>query len=239
MPSPNSEEVVPDAPASPAAGLRTPAASAAEDIAAQDRRLMAAAADGDHAAFAKLYDRLAGPIFSLVLRMVGDHAEAEDVFQEIFVRLWKSAPNYDGAQSSVFSWVVTIARGKAIDHLRSRGRRRQTFTESVDEFPEAAAASASAIEVTDAALLAQHHEEAGLVRRVLTELPGEQRESIELAFFGGLSHHEISARLQQPLGTVKARIRRGLLRLRDYLPGRGLGIRQAERESGKEAGSRP
>lgn len=176
--------------------------------------MLAAAAGGDRRAFAALYDRLAPPLFSLVLRMVGDHAAAEDVFQEIFLRIWRRLPTYDGRRSSVFTWAVTIARSKAIDHLRALGRRRQTFVSPLEGEQTGAAPDPTA----SGDVLAQERDAAANVRRALAGLPTEQREAIELAFFGGLSHPEIAGRLGQPLGTVKARIRRGLLRLRDELP---------------------
>lgn len=179
----------------------------------RDRALLDAAAHGDHRAFADLYDRLAAPVFSLILRMVGnERAAAEDIFQESLLRLWRRAPAYDHRQSSVFTWAVTIARGKVIDYLRARGRRQQTFVETT---PEDLAPRADPAPGADA--IVQGREEAAAARRALGILPPEQRQVIELAFFGGLSHHEIAARLGQPLGTVKARIRRGLLQLRDEL----------------------
>ena len=185
----------------------------------EDRRLLAAVAGGDTQAFAALYDRLSGPLYTLCLRMIGDPAESEDVLQEVFLSLWRRVSDYDPARSSVFGWTVLITRGKAIDHLRSRGRRlRLVVPAEAGHGPEHLAGLPGAAQSTsDAAEQLEAHEQAGRVRRVLGQLPREQCQAIEMAFFGDLSHHEISARLGQPLGTIKARIRRGLLKLRDGL----------------------
>lgn len=187
----------------------------------EDRRLLAAAARGDAGAFAAIYDRLSGPLYGLCLRMAGAESEAEDILQEAFLTIWRRAATYDPARGSVFNWAVHLTRCKIIDHLRSRGRRLRVLASPDDppsgngsREPEAAASDdPSAGEAVD--LRAQ----AGRVRQGLEALPPEQGRAIELAFFSDLTHHEISARLGQPLGTIKARIRRGLLRLRDLLKG--------------------
>ena len=192
---------------------------------AEDRSLLASVARGEPAAFSALYDRLSGPLYTLCLRMVGDAAEAEDVLQEVFVTLWRRAATYDAAQSSVFGWSVHLARCKSIDHLRSRGRRLRVlvspFPDSSDESSPARPPlhEAVATDAPDAAGQTDTNDRAGHVRRVLGELPPEQYAAIEMAFFGDLSHHEISARLGEPLGTIKARIRRGLLKMRNKLAG--------------------
>ncbi len=176
---------------------------------------------GEPDAFAALYDRLSGPLFTLCLRMVGDAEEAEDVLQEVFLTIWRRGVTYDPTRSSVFSWCVHLTRCKAIDHLRSRGRRLRVLGPARGNGdhgsapdpapPEAVAATPSAADDAD------RNDQAARVRRVLGALPAEQSQVIEMAFFGDLTHHEISARLAQPLGTIKARIRRGLLKLRDDL----------------------
>lgn len=181
-----------------------------------DRRLIARVADGDDAAFRELYDRLANPLYSLALKMLGDAAEAQDALQDISVQIWRRASNYDPAQSSVFSWAVIITRSKVIDRLRARGRRLRVVVPEIDN-PQDAEQIANASTTRTAADTAGKKDDANKVRAMLNQLPSEQRQAIELAFFGDLTHHEIAARLAQPLGTVKARIRRGLLRLRDAL----------------------
>jgi RNA polymerase sigma-70 factor (ECF subfamily) len=181
---------------------------------ANDRRLMARIAQSDQAAFSGLYDRLSGPLYSLALKMLGDTAEAQDALQEACLQIWRRASSYDSTKSSVFSWAVVILRSRVIDRLRARGRRLRVIVplnQSGDEPKELSVASTTA----NASNTAQKNDEASRVRSILNQLPIEQREAIELAFFSDLTHHEIAARLAQPLGTVKARIRRGLLRLRD------------------------
>jgi RNA polymerase sigma-70 factor (ECF subfamily) len=204
-------------PANPPAAVPAPSASAQDAQAEIDRVMLAAVARGETAVFAQLYDRLSGPLYSLCLRMLGDAAEAEDVLQESCLQIWRRAQAYDPKQSSVFGWAIHITRCKVIDRLRSRRRRLRVFS-STDEPPENGplgeiTASAS----DDPADRLDRNEKAIQIRRRLRELPEEQRQAIELAFFSDLSHHEISTRLSQPLGTIKARIRRGLLKLREGL----------------------
>ena len=190
----------------------------------EDRRLLAATAGGDAGSFSALYDRLSGPLYGLCLRMAGAESEAEDILQESFLTIWRRAATYDPARGSVFNWAVHLTRCKIIDHLRSRGRRLRIIASPDEPHPgeeprerEAASGDPGAGEATD------QRAQAGRVRQGLGALPPEQGQAIELAFFSDLTHHEISARLGQPLGTIKARIRRGLLRLRDLLKGEGPG----------------
>ena len=187
-----------------------------------DRQLIAAVVTGKPDAFAALYDRLSGPLYAMCLRMTGDAIEAEDILQEAFLVIWRRAASYDGTQSSVFSWAVHLTRCKAIDYLRARGRRLRVLVSGDPDTdgegnglpPALEMVAASGPGADDAADL---RERAGQVRRVLGALPADQCQAIEMAFFSDLTHHEISARLGQPLGTIKARIRRGLLKLRDEL----------------------
>jgi RNA polymerase sigma-70 factor, ECF subfamily len=178
-----------------------------------DQEMIARIGRRDQGAFSALYDRLSGPLYSLAMKMLGDPAEAQDALQEVFLQIWSRAGTYDPEQSSVFSWTVLLTRSRVIDRLRARGRRSRVVVASTEDAPTAADAST----VESAADTAEKNDEAARVRYVLNNLPSEQREAIELAFFEHLSHHEIAARLGQPLGTVKARIRRGLLKLRQRL----------------------
>jgi RNA polymerase sigma-70 factor (ECF subfamily) len=178
-----------------------------------DQEMIARIGRRDQGAFSALYDRLSGPLYSLAMKMLGDPAEAQDALQEVFLQIWSRAGTYDPEQSSVFSWTVLLTPSRVIDRLRARGRRSRVVVASTEEAPTAADAST----VESAADTAEKNDEAARVRYVLNNLPSEQREAIELAFFEHLSHHEIAARLGQPLGTVKARIRRGLLKLRQRL----------------------
>ena len=181
-----------------------------------DREMIERIGRGDQTAFGALYDRLNGPLYSLALRMLGDAGDAQDALQDVFLQIWSRARTYDPEQSSVFSWTVLLTRSRVIDRLRARGRRLRVLVASTDvEADRTEAADASTAE--SVADTADKNDEAARVRSILSNLPSEQREAIELAFFTHLTHHEIAARLGQPLGTVKAQIRRGLLKLRERL----------------------
>jgi RNA polymerase sigma-70 factor, ECF subfamily len=180
-----------------------------------DQEMIARIGRRDQSAFSALYDRLSGPLYSLAMKMLGDPAEAQDALQDVFLQIWSRARTYDPEQSSVFSWTVLLTRSRVIDRLRARGRRSRVVVASTEDSSTTVAGDASTVE--SAADTAEKNDEAARVRYVLNNLPSEQREAIELAFFEHLSHHEIAARLGQPLGTVKARIRRGLLKLRERL----------------------
>lgn len=193
---------------------------------AEDRRLLAACVGGDPGAFAALYDRLSGPLHGLCLRMIGEPAEAEDIIQEAFLTIWRRAGAYDPTRGSVFNWAVHLTRCKIIDHLRARGRRLRVLVPAVALAPgmdEGQSVSEPTAPTPEAGEAVDQRAWAGRVRRGLEALPPDQGRVIELAFFSDLTHHEISARLGQPLGTVKARIRRGLLRLRAMLKGENPG----------------
>ena len=179
-----------------------------------DREMIERIGRGDQSAFSALYDRLSRPLYSLALRMLGDAGDAQDALQDVFLQIWSRAATYNPEQSTVFSWTVLLTRSRVIDRLRAR-KRRLRIVDSATGDEDADVADASTME--SAADTADRNDEAARVRSVLNNLPSEQREAIELAFFGHLTHHEIAARLGEPLGTIKARIRRGLLKLRERL----------------------
>jgi len=179
-----------------------------------DREMIERIGRGDQSAFSALYDRLSRPLYSLALRMLGDAGDAQDALQDVFLQIWSRAATYNPEQSTVFSWSVLLTRSRVIDRLRAR-KRRLRIVDSATGDEDADVADASTME--SAADTADKNDEAARVRSVLNNLPSEQREAIELAFFGHLTHHEIAARLGEPLGTIKARIRRGLLKLRERL----------------------
>ena len=179
----------------------------------RDQEMIAQIGRRDQGAFSALYDRLSGPLYSLAFKMLGDASDAQDALQEVFVQIWSRASTYDPEKSSVFSWAVLLTRSRAIDRLRARDRRLRVVVESTAENKVAEATDASTVE--SAADTANKKDEAAHVRSLLNNLPEDQRQAIELAFFGHRTHHEIAAQLGQPLGTVKARIRRGLLKLRE------------------------
>jgi RNA polymerase sigma-70 factor, ECF subfamily len=181
-----------------------------------DCAMMARVVQGDQSAFRALYDRLADPLYSLACKMLGDEVEAQDAMQDVFVQIWRRAGSYDSEQSSVFTWAILLTRSRIIDRLRARGRRLRLVAASADqEDIPITAGDASVAE--NAAEISSRNESAMRVRTIMANLPAQQREAIELAFFGDLTHHEVAGRLGEPLGTVKARIRRGLLKLRERM----------------------
>jgi RNA polymerase sigma-70 factor (ECF subfamily) len=171
--------------------------------------------NGDEDAFATFYDRFAPGLFSLIYGILRDQKESEDVLQEAFVQMWKRIATYDARRSSLFTWAVMISRHKAIDRLRSR-QRQSRLNEAVASETNAVPASGPADRADDALARSDERER---VRAALAQLSEGQREAIDLAFFAGLTQTQISERLGAPLGTVKARIRRGLLALREALGG--------------------
>jgi len=179
----------------------------------KDVELLRRVAAGDRAAFADFYDRHSTLMFSVACKILNDPNEAQDVLQETFVQIWEKAERFDPKLGKAASWVATLTRNKAIDRIRASQRRSRLAD-------EAGAESAIAAEVADTANEAIHgHDKAKLIQSAITSLPADQRRAIELAYFSGLTQHEISQQLKEPLGTVKARVRRGLLKLRDQLEG--------------------
>jgi RNA polymerase sigma-70 factor (ECF subfamily) len=172
-----------------------------------DEDLMALVQDGDARAFEVIFDRHADAAFSLAYRMCGRRAVAEDVVQEAFLSLWRSGARYDRARGSVRSWVLGVVHNRAIDLFR-----RDAVRTSRDVSDESAVERMPAPESTEGE--AHRRDDASQVRRALQELPDDQRQVIELAYFGGFSHSEIAAQLQLPAGTVKGRMRLGLTKLR-------------------------
>lgn len=173
-----------------------------------DNDLLHAVARGDEAALATLYDRYASILLGLVLRILHSRGEAEDVLQEVFLQVWRRANDFDESRGRAFTWLVTLARSRAIDRLRSLDARGRAAT--------AAAAEASE-QVGDASLDALRAEQSEIVRAALAQLSEEQRTTLLLAYQEGLTQTEIAERLKQPLGTVKTRTRAGLIKLRELL----------------------
>jgi RNA polymerase sigma-70 factor (ECF subfamily) len=174
--------------------------------------LLRRVAEGDEAAFAVLYERFSPVLYGVAFRMMNDAGEAEDVLQEGLNYIWRRANQFDPSRSSAFAWATMIVRNKAIDKLRIR-LRGERLQERLNAFRDAATSQGdtSALEPT-------FREERARVRSALAKLSDDHRQALELAFFSGLTHEEIANQLGAPLGTVKARIRRGLLRLRQVLP---------------------
>ena len=186
--------------------------SAKRDRAEADKALLRACLSGGELAFSTLYTRLAPPLFSAVFAIVRNHKDAEDVLQDVFVQLWNKAATYDPDRGNVFTWSVMIARSKAIDRVRAQQRRARLGEAAALEHEATLPDSPKGADE-----LHSERDERARIRAALSQISDTQRVAIDLAFFSGLTQSEISARLGTPLGTVKARIRRGLLALRNEL----------------------
>jgi RNA polymerase sigma-70 factor (ECF subfamily) len=180
-----------------------------------DLALMSAIAAGDPSALRDLYDRHAGQVLALCLRILRDRAEAEEALGDVFLELWEKAERFRETRGAPLSYMMTLARSRAIDRLR----RRQRTGALVDSHPSLEAVGPAAQAAADAGpyLDMAASEQKAKIRRALAGLSAAERRAVELSFFDGLSHGEIAKTLQEPLGTVKSRIRQGLLRLRDAL----------------------
>jgi RNA polymerase sigma-70 factor (ECF subfamily) len=173
-----------------------------------DNELLHAVARGDESALASLYDRYASILLGLLMRILHSRGEAEDVLQELFLQVWRRAVDFDESRGRAFTWLVTLARSRAIDRLRSLDARARAATASVAEPSE---------EISDASADTFRAEQREIVRRALAELSEDQRQTLVLAYEEGLTQTEIAARLKQPLGTVKTRTRAGLSKMRELL----------------------
>jgi RNA polymerase sigma-70 factor, ECF subfamily len=168
---------------------------------------------GDSSALDALYARYASPVYSLVWKILQNSEEAEDVALDVFWQVWRQADRYDPTRGAPPAWIFTVARSRAIDRLRARHRREDrtiSFDDpatNLDPMDEEAAPD----------LVASFRQTRDAVREAIKTLSAVQREAIELAFFKGLTHVEIASRLHQPLGTIKTRIRQGLIKLRKSL----------------------
>lgn len=183
------------------------------DRADEDAALMLRMARGDREAFGQLYDRFSRPLHATARRILNDSKEAEDIVQDVFLALWEKAGAFAAERGTAFAWAVTLTRHRAIDRLRTRQRRDGLLAQAAPaDLGYDAAADAG-----DSADRLWLQEKARAVRSAVARLPADQQTALELAFFSGLTQLQIAEKLQEPLGTVKARIRRGLLKLRDTL----------------------
>jgi RNA polymerase sigma-70 factor, ECF subfamily len=181
-----------------------------------DEDLMVRVADGDARAFELVFERHADVAFSLAYRMCGRRGPAEDIVQEAFLSLWRAGGRYDPSRGSVRTWVLGAVHNRAIDMFR-----RETVRTSRDVSDEEAVARLPAEESTEGEV--QRRDDASRLRGALEQLPTEQRQVIELAYYGGFSHSEIAGMLELPAGTVKGRMRLGLTKLRVALDEVGAG----------------
>ena len=176
-----------------------------------DIELLKAIAAKDETALGSLYDRYRVILFGLLMRILNNREEAEDVLQEVFLQVWRKAADFDQTRGRPFTWLVTLARSRGIDRLRTLAAR--------ERLAEAGARQTSE-EISDAATDAFKSEQRSLVTDALAQLPDEQKRPIMLAYFDGLTQSEIAIRLGAPLGTVKTRMRTGLMKLRELLAGK-------------------
>lgn len=192
----------------------------------EDARLVARVAGGDEAALEPLYDRYGKLIYSLALRIVHDGATAEEVTQEVFVRLWRSAASFAADRASVQTWLLRIAHNLALNEVR----RRQSRPVAADHFDWEVEGEHLPDTQSDGdpAVAVWLRERAETIRQALAQLPEPQRRAIELAFYGGLSQAEVAAAVGDPLGTVKSRIRIGMQRLRELLLDVGVDVHSIE-----------
>jgi RNA polymerase sigma-70 factor, ECF subfamily len=180
-----------------------------ETHSASDLTLLERMRDGDEDALATLYDLWSDRVHALAMHLLRDARDAEDIVEETFWQAWRGAARYDASRGKVGAWLLTICRSRALDRLRVRKRRPEDL--SLDDAPTAASPQPDAM---DAMVTS---ETGRVVRAALAELPAEQRQALELTYFGGLSQSEIADRTGQPLGTVKTRVRLALVKLREKL----------------------
>jgi RNA polymerase sigma-70 factor (ECF subfamily) len=168
---------------------------------APDLAMVTALKAGDQSAVAQLYDRYSSVVYAVALRVLGDTGAAEDVLQEVFLQLWRNPAAFDAARGTLGSWLAVIARHRAIDFLRKRKPETDLEDVIVSVSP-------------DLAREADRSRTAEKVRGVIGAMPPPQRSALEMAYFEGLSHSEIAGKTGEPLGTIKTRIRSGLMTLR-------------------------
>jgi RNA polymerase sigma-70 factor (ECF subfamily) len=180
-----------------------------------DAALIDAVRTGDERALSALYDRHAPVVMGIAVRIVGDTEVAETVLLDTFTQVWNNSARYDATRASVASWLVMIARSRALDRLRSTARRERVGSISVDDAPDESLAAADLS--SNPGQLVEARERRSAIAKALCALPDPQRIAVELAFFEGLSQSEIAERLAEPLGTVKTRIRLAMTKLRQVL----------------------
>lgn len=183
-----------------------------EDARAEEFELLRRIAQRERAAFEDLYSRYANILYASALKFVKEDADAQDVVQDVFIQIWDKAKLYDPAKGKPLTWALTLTRNRAIDRIRAIQRRTRLRDEFEQEtFVDESAGVREALSGVDAS------EKGQILRKAVSQLSPQQKKVIELAYFGGLTQTEIAEKLGEPLGTVKARARRGLLKLKELL----------------------
>jgi RNA polymerase sigma-70 factor (ECF subfamily) len=180
-----------------------------------DLDLIRRIAIGDESAVAKLYDRYGTVLFAVAYRIVGQRADAEEVVMEAFAQIWRDAGRFESGRGSVAAWITMIARSRALDQVRSRNRRERLANSAAQD--DTSSAPGMGTWGGDTGARTEQTERQRRVAEAMQTLSPAQRQAIELAYYEGLSQTEIAERLQEPLGTVKTRVRLGMMKLRDLL----------------------
>jgi RNA polymerase sigma-70 factor, ECF subfamily len=162
-------------------------------------------------ALSELYDRYGRLVYGLSLQAVGEPATAEEITQDTFLRAWENAATYKPEKGKVSTWLASIARNRSIDQLRRQNARHENHQVSLDQMPTFSLPDDNHVENE-----IDQRSQQQLVRKALSQIPGDQREALALAYFRGMTHEQIAKALNQPLGTVKTRIRLGMQKLRQY-----------------------
>ena len=178
-----------------------------------DPALLASVAKGDQQAFSQLYDHSSTLLYTLAFRILGNREEADDLLQDVYLEVWRKVVRYDVGRGTPIAWLITVTRSRAIDRLRARNTRGHRANVGLDTTH-----SSTVADLGPSPFETQADQELRMaVGSAITGLPPAQQQAIELAYYEGLSHNEIAARLNQPLGTVKTRIKLGMSRLRESL----------------------
>ena len=177
-----------------------------------DVDLLKAVARKEQLALAQIYDRYRQVLFGLLIRILKNREESEDVLQEVFIQVWRRAADFDETRGRPFTWLVTLTRSRAIDRLRSLAARDRVAIAGARDESE---------QMSDAVSDAFRAEQRGLITSALAQLPEEQKSALLLAYYEGLTQSEIAKHLGAPLGTIKTRMRSGMIKLRELLAGKG------------------
>ena len=197
----------------PEAMTTLPISSTAE----ADRNLLDRIVRGEEAALDLLYDRYAATLYALACGIAGERSDAEEIVVDCFAQAWRDAARFSAERGSVIAWLTMICRSRALDLVRARGRRDRLVQSAAAEAPDLSPAMGSSGSAGEGRVEAQ--ERRRVVAEAVHSLPPPQRQAIELAYYAGLSHAEIAARLGEPLGTVKTRVRLAMEKLRQLLRG--------------------